>query len=168
MLESANIFHPLRQRPLALQIIPIPPNDRQQPQLRGEIADLWVAAWSTTLPQIDFEARRAWLDSQLLQAQSMIVISQTTGDILGFALFDDKICRLDQIAVSPRERGSPAARLLLETVKQACGHSVLLDVNADNPRAVRFYEREGFRRIGTGANADSGLPTIAMRWDQAE
>ena len=39
-----------------------------------------------------------------------------------------------------------------------------LDVNQANARAVRFYEREGFRKVGEGVNPVSGLETLAMEW----
>ena len=39
-----------------------------------------------------------------------------------------------------------------------------LDVNEMNPRALRFYEREGFSVVGRGLNPQSGLPTLKMRW----
>jgi putative acetyltransferase len=42
-----------------------------------------------------------------------------------------------------------------------------LDVNADNVRALAFYEREGFRRTAEGTNPNSGAPTLSMEWRQA-
>jgi putative acetyltransferase len=39
-----------------------------------------------------------------------------------------------------------------------------VDVNQDNPRAVRFYEREGFRRLHEGVNPNSGLRTWRLEW----
>ncbi len=37
-----------------------------------------------------------------------------------------------------------------------------LHVNLDNPRAVRFYEREGFVQIGEGVSPRSGLPILSL------
>ena len=33
--------------------------------LMPALADLWVAAWTQAMPQIDFEARRPWLKAHL-------------------------------------------------------------------------------------------------------
>ena len=39
-----------------------------------------------------------------------------------------------------------------------------LHVNLDNPRAIRFYEREGFVKIGEGVSERSGLTILHYRW----
>ena len=39
-----------------------------------------------------------------------------------------------------------------------------LKVNEENPRAKRFYEREGFGVVGRGVSSLSGWPTLTMRW----
>jgi putative acetyltransferase len=41
---------------------------------------------------------------------------------------------------------------------------VRLDVNQSNKRAVRFYERAGFVRIGDGVNSRSGAATHLYEW----
>jgi putative acetyltransferase len=41
---------------------------------------------------------------------------------------------------------------------------VQLDVNAENHRAIRFYERNGFLKTGVGANPLSGRDTVKMEW----
>jgi ribosomal protein S18 acetylase RimI-like enzyme len=62
----------------------------------------------------------------------------------------DKLGRYNLIAmwVAPAQRGSSAARRLVDAVKEhalASGHArVVLDVAPDNQRAARFYQREGF------------------------
>jgi ribosomal protein S18 acetylase RimI-like enzyme len=48
-------------------------------------------------------------------------------------------------------RGKGVADALLEAVldlAETCVEQVSLTVNAENPRAIRFYERHGFRRYG--------------------
>ena len=55
------------------------------------------------------------------------------------------------VAVSPDAQGRGIGRLLLDAlVAQAARQgatSVLLEVRADNPSAIRLYERTGFERI---------------------
>jgi ribosomal protein S18 acetylase RimI-like enzyme len=62
----------------------------------------------------------------------------------------DGLGRYNLIAmwVAPAQRGSDAARRLVDAVKAhavAAGHArVVLDVAPENARAARFYQREGF------------------------
>ncbi|MBR5428180.1 MAG: GNAT family N-acetyltransferase, partial [Clostridia bacterium] len=42
------------------------------------------------------------------------------------------------------------------------GRRVRLDVLADNPRAIRFYEKYGFRRSGKSRAVDLGAPLTAI------
>ena len=41
---------------------------------------------------------------------------------------------------------------------------IRLDVNQDNPRAVKFYEKCGFTIRSEGVNPNSGLKTFALEW----
>jgi putative acetyltransferase len=79
--------------------------------------------------------------------------------LLGFVTFDPATAYLDQLAVAPEAKGSGAASLLLNEARRLSPDGLTLDVNQDNPRALRFYEREGFEKIGEGTNPRSGLKT---------
>jgi putative acetyltransferase len=39
-----------------------------------------------------------------------------------------------------------------------------LHVNQDNGRAIRFYEKHGFRKAGEDVNPRSGAPIYRMCW----
>jgi addiction module HigA family antidote len=65
---------------------------------------------------------------------------------------------------SPSKRGGGLARALIDETKRRSPDVVDLEVNVANPRARRFYEREGFVGVGVGASALSGLPTLRLRW----
>ena len=134
-----------------------------------ELTDLWVASWAATMPDIDFEARRPWLVDHLRalnEAGVDIVCAFDAGNgvMCGFVTIDARTGRLDQIAVHRDARGSGAARALLDEAKRRAPGRVALDVNAANPRAVAFYLREGFRKVGEGVNPRSGLATIDLEW----
>ena len=139
-----------------------------------EVTDLWVASWQRTLPSIDFEARRAWLVDHLGAATAqgaMVRLAMTaTGDVGGFVLIDTATGYLDQIAVHPDLRGAGIAEALIDEARRLSPEKIVLDVNADNPRAVAFYVRQGFREIGRGTNPRSGLATLKLEWrrDAAE
>lgn len=133
-----------------------------------EIADLWVASWARTMPQIDFEARRPWLLDHLAKAleagQAIRVAVVETGDVAGFVLIDPATGWLDQIAVAPAQWGSGIAEALLRAAREISPDGIGLDVNADNPRALAFYARHGFVEVGRGENPRSGLPTLKLEW----
>jgi putative acetyltransferase len=138
--------------------------------LLAELADLWVAAWSTIMPAIDFEARRPWFVEHLtaMRAQGVAVTCafDAEGALAGFITLDRASGHIDQLAVAPRHWGEGAASdLLADAIRHAPG-MLKLDVNQDNPRAMRFYEKHGFRRRAAGVNPTSGLRTWRYEWSR--
>jgi len=138
---------------------------------RTELIALWLASWKAAYPDIDFEARRAWFGEHLalLQTQGCTTLAarDSGGKLAGFVIFNHVSGWLDQLAVHPDAFGTGAARHLMREAKERSSGFLQLDVNADNHRAVAFYEREGFRRTGEGVNPNSGAPTLSMEWRSA-
>jgi putative acetyltransferase len=148
-----------------------PPPYRLHPRRTEDLAplvDLWVASWQATLPQIDFMARRQWFAAHVeaIENDGGVTICGTDRDglLAGFLLLQIAPGHLEQLAVHPRHFGQGLAELLLDAAKARCPRGLTLDVNVDNPRALRFYAREGFRRIGEGTNAQSGLAIVRLAW----
>lgn len=131
------------------------------------LADLWVASWQETMPKIDFLARKAWFLDHMraLEAAGAVTLSaiDRAGQLLGFVTFDPAAAYLDQLAVTPGAKGSGAASLLLNEARRFSPYGLTLDVNEDNPRALRFYEKEGFEKISEGVNPRSGLKTWRLK-----
>ena len=134
------------------------------------LAELWVEAWGESGFDIDFGARRAWLETNLkaLHAKGAVILVglETAGGPAGFVAFDPSEGFLDQLCVAPSEFGSGLATALLNAAKFASQGLVELEVNEANARARRFYEREGFAAVGRSVNPRSGLPTLKMRWSR--
>jgi putative acetyltransferase len=132
------------------------------------LIDLWAAAWTATWIPIDFDARRAWISERLsgLRAAGaeIIVGLEARGMPAGFVTIDARSGALDQLCVAPAERGSGLAAALMDEAKRRSPGVIDLEVNEANPRARRFYEREGFSVVGRGVSPHSGLPTLKMRW----
>ena len=132
------------------------------------LLDLWAAAWRETGFAIDFEARRPWLDERLrthrASGGAIVVGLDASGRPAGFVTLDPANGYLDQLCVAPHERGSGLAAALLDAAKRLAPGVVELDVNEANGRARRFYEREGFQAVTRALSAQSGLPTLRMRW----
>ncbi|VTZ51832.1 GNAT family N-acetyltransferase [Methylocella tundrae] len=131
------------------------------------LADLWVASWREAMPDIDFSARREWFCGHLpaLEAAGAMTICgrDDGGRLLGFVTFDPATGYLDQIAVASEAKGSGAAAALLREARRISSKPLFLDVNQDNPRALRFYAREGFETVATGVNPHSGLKIWRLR-----
>ena len=139
--------------------------------LMPELATLWVAAWTQAMPQIDFEGRRPWLKAHLegLHQQDYVTrcALEPGGALVGFVTLQPRSGELDQIAVAPWAARRGLGHVLLEEARALAPGLITLTVNQDNGPALRFYEREGFVRIGEGVNAMSGLKTLRMQWRAA-
>lgn len=138
------------------------------PAHRSAMAELWVASWAKTLPEIDFEARRPWLEGHLdgLADDGALIRVATTGDgtVAGFVVIHPGTGYLDQLAVAPAFWGKGAAETLMAEARRLSPGLVALDVNQDNPRAVRFYEKMGLAIVSEGENPMSGRRTFRMEW----
>jgi putative acetyltransferase len=136
------------------------------------LADMWVAAWRATYAEIDFDARRDWLTRHVLAletkgARTFVLTRPAPICLAGFVVIDPASCWLDQLCVHPALFGSDAAQELLAAAREISPWRIRLDVNADNFRALRFYERHGFLRIGEGRPSLSGRTTLLMEWRPA-
>lgn len=134
-----------------------------------ELLALWVASWRATYPEIAFEARCAWLLDRLAAleaqgAQTLCLWDEEHKGLLGFVTIDPASGWLDQICVHPERFGGGVGAALLAAARERSPGLVRLDVNADNDRAVRFYEREGFKRLGPGQLSQSGRETLILEW----
>ena len=131
------------------------------------LAELWAESWRDAMPHIDFSARLDWFRIHLpaLEAAGAITICgfDANGRMVGFATVDPETGYLDQLAVAAAVKGSGAASALLAEARRVALQPVFLDVNQDNPRALRFYQREGFEATEAGVNRRSGLKTWRMR-----
>lgn len=132
-----------------------------------EALDLWVATWTAAYPDIDFEARRSWFIEHVRQLQregAVCTVAVQGTCMAGLLVIDPGRGYLDQILVGRAHQGSGLANVLMGEAKRISPRGFALDVNADNLRAIRFYERHGLRRISAGVNPRSGAPTLKLEW----
>jgi len=147
----------------------VPLVSRRAPHEIAELLDVWVASWRATYADIDFEARREWFVAHITAlenagALTLCLHAGPQGAIKGFVIIDPAAGWLDQICVHPDQFGAGGADALIAAARQASPQGIRLDVNADNRRALRFYDREGFKPIGDGALSQSGRPTVVLEW----
>lgn len=127
----------------------------------GPLVDLWVISWREAMPDIAFDGRRDWIAAFLQDPARRTFVADSARGSVGFVTLEGH--HLHQLVVAVSAKGSGIASRLLDLAKEDTG-GLTLDVNQANARAVRFYEREGFRRTGSGVNETSGLAIWAMRW----
>jgi putative acetyltransferase len=130
---------------------------------------LWLKTWQATYPQFDFVARLDWWRARWkseIMAAAKIVIAQTreTATMIGFVTVDPVSHYLDQLVVAPEFWGFGVGKALIADAKRISPSGLALDVNTDNARAIRFYDKQGFAITGAGVNPTSGKPVHRMRW----
>lgn len=128
--------------------------------------DLWFRTWTKAYPSIDFAQRlqgwRArWRDELVPSAQ--IVVAEQDGAMIGFVTID-ATGYLDQLVVDPDAWGSNLGNALVTEAKTMSSSGITLLVNADNARAIRFYERNGFVHTHDDVNPVSGRKINGMVW----
>lgn len=143
---------------------------------------LWRRSWQRAYPNIDFTARLAWWRerwrNELVPACVIIVVedaaaaiegtpeapSGAASGLVGFVTVDSATGYVDQIVVAPQAWGSGVAAALIDAAKEIAPGGLDLHVNADNARAIRFYEKHGFAITGKDVNPRSGAPLYKMSW----
>jgi putative acetyltransferase len=133
--------------------------------------ELWLRTWRAAYPQIDFTARLDWWRArwrdELVRNAEIVIAEFGDGkerEMVGFATVDPRTLYLDQIAVLPERWGSGIGAALLDAAKRISPAGLDLDVNVDNARAIRFYEKHGFSISGAGVNPISRSPVHRMSW----
>jgi putative acetyltransferase len=128
---------------------------------------LWQRTWAQHYPHIDFAKRVSWWRErwrQELAPTATISVAEDGGRMVGFVTVDPKTGYLDQIVVAPEVWGLDVANLLMEEARRISPQGLDLKVNADNARAIRFYEKQGFVDAGEAVNETSGASVRMMRW----
>ena len=126
---------------------------------------LWLETWRQAYPSIDFDARVDWWRARWrdeLVPVAHIVVAEQDGVLIGFVTIDSS-GYLDQLVVRPAQWGTDVSKALVDEAKRFSPGGVTLKVNADNFRAIKFYERNGFVQDGEEVNP-SGRAVLLMAW----
>lgn len=129
---------------------------------------LWQRTWQYAYPSIDFAERlpgwRQRWRAELVPA-SRITVAENDEGAVGFVTLDGS-GYLDQLVVAPEAWGSGAADALVDEAKRQSSGTITLLVNADNARAIAFYQRHGFRHTHDDVNPTSGRKVHGMKWEK--
>lgn len=132
------------------------------------VTAMWVAAWASVMPQIDFAARRKGfavrLDQHREEGAELYVAVGGDEEVRGLLVVNPGRRYLDQLAVAPGLHGAGLGERLLHLAQERSPEGLTLHVNQQNPRAIRFYEKHGWRRGEGGVNPRSGLPIWLYHW----
>jgi putative acetyltransferase len=129
--------------------------------------ELWRRTWQQHYPDLDFTARLPWWRERWrneLVPTATITVAEQDGALVGFVTVDPNTRYLDQIVVAPEAWGSNVAAELVDEAKRLSPGGLDLKVNADNARAIAFYEKHGFVITGQDVNERSGAPVHVMSW----
>lgn len=128
---------------------------KADPSEMPALAALWFNAWHEAhAPYVPADLTRirtlASFGVRLRRFGDALRVAGPIGAPLGLcAIKDDE---LNQLFTAPEARGTGAAQALIadaEARVAAAGHSsIWLDVVIENARAIRFYEKTGWRRKG--------------------
>jgi putative acetyltransferase len=129
--------------------------------------DLWRRTWQHHYPHLNFNERVAWWRRRWrneLVPVARIALAEAYGALVGFVTVDPKTMYLDQIMVAPELWGSGVELRLLDEAKRISPRWLDLLMNKDNFRAIRFYEKHGFKYAGEDTNPVSGQPVTRTAW----
>lgn len=113
--------------------------------------------WAEEVP-LDLETEQAYLRSQCESADNVQYLAKANGEIIGTASLNRKPRRMSHrgefgISLKKAWWGCGAASALTEAVlafaKENGFEQLNLEVRSDNARAIRLYEKYGFRKLCT-------------------
>jgi GNAT superfamily N-acetyltransferase len=123
---------------------------------------------------LPFEARLAQFNASIVKMspRAQVLVAESDGEIIGLAVCvrpGDGPGELKDLHVVPEAWGSGVSRGLmaaaLDALRGMGTADVFLWVGEDNPRARRFYEREGWQH--DGASQPSSLGPVELRYTKS-
>ena len=134
-------------------------------ELLAELLKIWedsVRATHLFLSDSEVEQIKKYVPQALSNVEHLITAEDDNGK--PFAFMGTENSRLEMLFISPHERGKGNGRQLLQYGIQ--NYSVReVTVNEQNPQAVGFYERMGFKTYKRTAYDEEGdpYPLLYMR-----
>jgi putative acetyltransferase len=140
------------------------------PEDRDTLVAIWlrsVRATHTFLTEDDIEALLPFVRDELGPDSELElwVLAGEEGAVVGFTgLSGTDVAAL---FLDPDHLRRGGGRMLIEHAQRLKG-ALTVDVNEQNPDAVRFYETAGFKTVGRSPTDDAGRPFPILHMRQAE
>ncbi|MCC8088355.1 MAG: GNAT family N-acetyltransferase [Rikenellaceae bacterium] len=134
---------------------------------REELVNIWEASVRATHDFITEEDIRLYKNyvKSVLNETEVYGITNENGIILGFTAVSDG--KIEMLFIRPEDAGrSYGSKLLRYAIAFRGVHT--LDVNEQNPKAVEFYRRHGFKVAGIEELDPSGKPYPILHLELAE
>ena len=129
--------------------------------------ELWRRTWQKHYPHLNFSERVPWWRERWrkeLVPVARVVVAEVNGVLIGFVTVDPETMYLDQIVVATEYWGGRSRSCCSTRPSEFHPSGLELLVNKDNARAIRFYEKHGFKYAGEDKNPVSGKPVNRMAW----
>jgi len=137
---------------MSLQILPVKKKEYH------EIVEVWEASVRAThhfLPEQDIQYFKPLILNTYLDAVELRCIKDLKGKILGFLGVAER--NIEMLFLHPNAIGKGFGRQLLNYAIDTLGANKV-DVNEQNPEAIKFYERCGFKVVSRSPLDPLGKP----------
>lgn len=130
-----------------------------------KVAEIWL---DTNLKAHDFIPSEYWKENyeavkeMISQAEVYVYIDENKNELQGFIGLDEECIAGIFVRSEAQSRG--IGKCLLDRAKEE-KRKLTLNVYAQNPGAVRFYQREGFRIAEEDNDGDTGEKEYLMCWE---
>jgi putative acetyltransferase len=128
------------------------------------IVAVWRGACAASygfLPSGFVQGYEEWLRGGVLNAHDTLVVDD--GAVRAFLLRQGQF--VGSLFVEPARQGQGLGRRLLDAAKEA-SPVLLTSTFAQNERAVRFYQREGFAATAVKIHRETGENIVFFRWNR--
>jgi putative acetyltransferase len=139
-----------------------------QPEDRPRLLDLWLRSVRAThrfLTEADIQALVPDVRDKALPALELWVLAADDGEPAGFLGLAG--ASVEALFIGPEFMRRGGGRMLLDHARRLRGR-LTVEVNEQNPEAVRFYEACGFRVVGRSATDSAGRPFPLLHMKEAE
>ena len=124
----------------------------------GLLLDIWLSSVRAThhfLSERDIAELLPLVRDVALPNLEVWILATDVGSPIGFIGLSDEL--VEALFIAPDWRRKGGGRRLLDHARKLKGR-LTVDVNEQNPEAVRFYEACGFEVIGRSASDGNGRP----------
>jgi ribosomal protein S18 acetylase RimI-like enzyme len=131
-----------------------------------ELVQMWRASFERGVDVVDphpLDEQLAYLQREVVpQNDLLLVLDGAEGPVAAFIAFANE--KIAQLYVHTEYQGRGIGKALLDVAKARSSGRLHLFTFARNTLARRFYEKNGFRKIGEGFDTEWQLADVQYAW----